>query len=997
MRLEIGHPPGNPFWTLTHRVLTSFVAPRHAALVVNAASALFSALASLLLYLISFRAIRLLTSGAVLPVAAASVCGALMFAWCDSTLFSAVEAEVYSMSTFLTALMIWLMTVWYSKPDTPSSSRILLLIAYLAGLSIGVHQLNLLVLPALAAILVYKRYPGRVTWKLVLALAVSMGVIGFILKGIMPLSFHLAALCELVTVNHFGWPYFSGVIAFAIIAVALIVAMLWIVARRGRLRVYMAAWSFTLLIIGYTCYSLILIRGVANPPINEGVPATAFDLERYINREQYGSTPLLYGRTPFSKSVLLQTFDADSTPQYKRFALRKKSPRYTLYSPAAQLSYRSGFVTHADSAANNNVEARRHGYVLTEYNYEQITTPELNMWLPRITSSAPADLEEYEAWAGMDTASMAKMAVSDAMDSEGNFIRRTDEDGRPVAPIGHRPTYLQNLTFFGGYQLGYMYFRYLMWNFSGRQNDFPTTGEADHGNFITGIRPIDDAMLGPQSLLPAEAGRDNKGRNIYFMVPLLLGLVGLGWLICRGRKGRRMAMVSGLLFVLTGIAIVVYLNQSPGEPRERDYTFLVSYMVFAFWGGCGVYALASALRTPKSIAAATIASLVVPGWMLAQNYDDHCRRGRDTATAAASNILRSLAPNTILFVDGDNYTFPLWYAREALGIRPDVRIININYLAVPSYLRSLAIPTAGGDAVKMTAPTGIFDYGRFGRVKIPQSQGADTIDAIKALRSIYAPGEPSETPAAPSRYLRLGESAIVDLTEVGAFSGSGSRLPLRSLAMLDIAATAAADPQHRPVAWLVNLPQRSFNGLLPYTSDGYYVSYLHLPEWGDSIAGMPPRPILSGGADRHNVYLDPNAQKHVTYERVAAIRHAERMAGGGNPRGALTFIDSVMNLFPIEITPLRTGGEFGIAFHEAERLGSLLMRIGRETGDSSALEQGGKILAEHLALLKEWRRYRDALPPRLRRAVSFSTRRSISRIDTITHILDESGIKTPQH
>lgn len=608
--LEVGHPPGNPTWQLMANVVSHLGgSPQHAALLINLTSALAMAVAVTLLSEIIYILLRyaILRRGGPRTRSAASwcaVCGALCYGWCDSAIFSAVEAEVYALSAMVTALTVWLALRWAMarlSGRRSRATRIAILTWYVMGLSMGVHELNLLALPAMALIYWYAVRSG-------LARRRHGSGRGFRLSLRRTLSSTL--------------------------------------------------WGVLFFLTGCSTYLILPVRATANPPVNQGAPASWSAFKAYYGREQYGSKPLLYGRTPYSQPLMREEVDDEGQYSYARRFLREKK----------------------------------------DGKMEYVYPDELNMWLPRMTSGD--DIESYEAWSGMSKENMVEVYPAYALDSLGNQVYRMDNatGERVKGEKSYRPTYLQQLRYMMGYQVGYMYLRYLMWNFSGRQNNVPSTGEIDHGNFITGIGPLDDLMLGAQTSLPSELKEDNRGYNRYFMIPFMLGVLGACWLMIFGRRGRRVLAIVGILFFFTGIGIVLYLNQDPGEPRERDYSFLGSFMAFAVWIGCAFGALWHWLGTGRRRPARAllgVAVAAVPLLMLSQTYDDHDRSGRDVAGAVGSNILNSLAPHAIIFVDGDNIVFPLWYAQEVLGVRPDVTVALTGYLPSEWYRSSLLIPKDG--------------------------------------------------------------------------------------------------------------------------------------------------------------------------------------------------------------------------------------------------------------------------------------------------------------
>lgn len=658
-RLEIGHPPGNPTWQLIANVLSHLVgSARHAAIVINAMSALSMALAATLLSNIIYILLRgsLLRKpmpGATRSLTApqlANVCallGALCYAWCDSAIFSAIEAEVYALSALLTALMIWLALRWAiarSRGRIAASRRILVLTAYLAGLGVGVHELNFLVLPAMALIYWYgaRRFP--VTRN----------------KGEK----------RRIPVRTDGLPT--------------------------------ALMSLLLFIVGTTTYIIIPIRAAARPPVNTGNPATLESFLSYYNRDQYGSKPLLYGHTPYSEPLVLEEYDPETDRYDYNVYYLKEGPRGS-----------------------------------KDYVYPD----ELNMWFPRMTSSHPADIEFYEQWAGMTPDNMVKVKASVVADSTGKQMGMMNEaTGEREMRETYRPTYLQQMKYLAKYQIGFMYFRYLLWNFSGRQNNWTADGGDRYGNFITGIPPIDDAMLGPQSQLPARITDNNRGHNRYFLIPLLFGLAGIVALCLGGREGRRVCAIVAAFFLFTGLLIVIYLNQDPGEPRERDYSFLGSYMAFAIWIACGMAALIKWMVTTKKASAkqrmilqitALLTCAAVPLEMLTQTFDDHDRRDSKRAEDVLEIVLEGVEPNAIVMANGDNVVFPLWYMQEVLGMRRDITVIVLPYLTSDWYLDQLRIPGEGAPGLELEDP-------------IPQTGGSyrqsiinHIIDVNRGKRPVY--------------------------------------------------------------------------------------------------------------------------------------------------------------------------------------------------------------------------------------------------------------------
>jgi hypothetical protein len=631
-KLEVGHAPGAPLFLMMARVF-SLLAPGVAkvAMTINAFSALASAFTVLfLVWTITHLARKIMvpdnnfSTGKTLTVLGAGLVGALAFAFSDSFWFSAVEAEVYATSALFTAVVFWAILKWEDEAHEAYSNRWIILIAYLMGLSIGVHLLNLLTISALVLVYYFKKFKTSKTG-FVLAVLVSFGVVGVVQYGIIPGVIELAAQMELLFVNRFGFPYNSGVVAYAILLTVFLLGSVWLTYAKGKVVANTVMLALTMIILGYSSYSMIVIRSMANTPLNENTPNNVFTLLSYLNREQYGERPLLYGQ--YYNAPIVDS--KEGAPIYVR-----ENGKYIVSTRQTEYVYDSRFTTV----------------------------------FPRMYSSDADHIKVYKAWGG----SVGKPMT-------------VDRNGQQV--VDYRPSFLENITFFLKYQVGYMYFRYFMWNFSGKQNDMGGNGGVVRGNWMTGISVVDRYFLGPQDKLPTLM-KDNKGRNRYFLLPLILGLIGAFYQLQHRTRG---FMVVALLFFMTGLAIVLYLNQTPLQVRERDYAYAGSFYAFAIWIGMGVLALAQWMqrylsRTRAAIASTSIALLAVPALMASQNWDDHDRSGRYTAHDVAYNYLNSCAANAILFTDGDNDTFPLWYLQEVEGIRTDVRVVNLTLLASDWYI-----------------------------------------------------------------------------------------------------------------------------------------------------------------------------------------------------------------------------------------------------------------------------------------------------------------------
>lgn len=637
-KLEIGHPPGAPVFMLAANLFSQLASdPSHVALMVNLLSALLSAGCIFFLFLtVTHLARKLICSisdggmsiSQVITIEACGMVGALAYTFSDTFWFSAVEAEVYAFSSFLTALMFWLILKWENEMDKPGSTRWIVLIAYITGLSIGVHLLCLLCLPAMSFV-VYFRRAKRVTWMGMLKALIAGGLlIGVILFGLIPGVVKVGGWFELLFTNVLGCPYNTGLICYILLLTGTIVIAYYKVKQRI---VRLSLACLLMMLIGYSSYGVIFIRANAQTPMCENAPDNIFSLGSYLNREQYGKTPLFYGPAYCS--------EIDRVAEGEYLVPRQKEGQ-ALYRPVAD-------------STKQEYEVVRHDI---DYLYKN------NMYFPRMHSSRHT--KAYEDWMG--------------------GVEKKDGV----------PTTAENLRFFLSYQVNFMYWRYFLWNFVGRQNNIQGHGEVEHGNWITGFRWIDDWLLGcDTSKLPSDL-KENKGRNMFYGLPLLLGLVGMLWQWRKGREGKQQFLVVMLLFLMTGLAIVVYLNQTPLQPRERDYAYAGSFYAFAIWIGMGVGMISEKIRvksekfTTALAVLSAIACLLVPLQMASQTWDDHDRSGRYTCRDFGANYLNSMQRegHPIILTNGDNDTFPLWYNHEVEGVRTDTRVVNMEYLQTDWYI-----------------------------------------------------------------------------------------------------------------------------------------------------------------------------------------------------------------------------------------------------------------------------------------------------------------------
>lgn len=774
-KLEVGHPPGAPFFMLMSNLFSQFASsPATVAKMVNYMSALMSGACILFLFWSITHLVRKLvvadgsssvTAGQLVSIIGSGLAGALAYTFSDTFWFSAVEGEVYASSSLFTAVVFWLILKWEDVADEPHSDRWLVLIAYLTGLSIGVHLLNLLCLPAIVLVYYYKKVSAANVKGSLLALLGSGVLVAVVLYGIVPGIVKVGGWFELLFVNGLSMPFNTGAIVYAVVLVGVlawsvresymgknrkrmamsfvlavaalgipfyghgawsavigigVIALLWIYLSpkmqdmlKGKWRVSARVLNTVLLCAmmiaaGYSSYALIMIRSTANTPMDQNSPEDIFTLGEYLGREQYGTRPLFYGQT-FSSQVAYDKKDDYCEPRVKlettKYVRKDKS------SPDENDSY-------------IEIPGR------IEYEYAQ------NMFFPRMYSSSYA--EQYRSWVNI----------------KGHDVSYDRCDGQVTVNV---PTQWENLKFFFTYQVNWMYWRYFMWNFAGRQNDFQGNGEIEHGNWITGIPFIDNLRVGDQTYLPAEL-KENKGHNVFYCLPLLLGIIGLLWqAVYRGRRGIQQFWVVFFLFFMTGLAIVLYLNQTPLQPRERDYAYAGSFYAFAIWIGMGVAGLiqllllkpgpclkegvseeevAALMRRieandflndakraeaemqlagmyeevvpfrPNAALAGVVAlvCLLVPVQMASQTWDDHDRSGRYVCRDFGQNYLMSLqeSGNPVIFTNGDNDTFPLWYNQETEGFRTDARTCNLSYLQTDWYIDQMKRPAYGSPALPIT-------------------------------------------------------------------------------------------------------------------------------------------------------------------------------------------------------------------------------------------------------------------------------------------------------
>ena len=704
-KLDVGHPPGAPFSMLVGHFFSLFAKdPGHVAMMVNSISALCSAFVILFLFwTITHLARKIIikseadyTTANIIAILGAGFVGAMAFTFSDTFWFSAVEGTVFGFSALFTSLVFWLILKWERSSDRPGSDRWLILIAYMMGLSVGVHLLNLLTIPALVLVFYFKKNTPTAKG-IIFSLLGGAVLLAAVLYGLIPGFLEVSGWFELLFVNTFGFgfnsgllfyvaltmgllawgiyesyinknylriaiscilaivveglPFFSGSVILGIIIIGCLSAYFYY--QRAKIK---ARWVNTSLImismfmIGFSSYSVIVIRAAAKPTMNQNDPDNVFSLKYYLNREQYGATPLLYG--------------AVYNAQVKRVV------EGNTWAPV-QIKGEPIYTPKPKTSANDKDE-----YIINGYKTDYAKVDEFNMLFPRMYDDKPQSIEAYKFWGKI---------TGETVNYEYCGQQRSDI----------KPTFIENMRFFFNYQINFMYWRYFMWNFSGRQNDMQSYGEIDKGNWITGIGFIDNMLVGDQKNLPSEL-KNNKAHNTYYLLPLLLGLLGMLFMIYGGKHGVEGFWLVTLLFLFTGLAIVVYLNQTPYQPRERDYAYAGSFYAFCIWIGFGALGLIKAInkyfpKIPRTAAAAIVilCSLGVPALMGEQNWDDHDRSNRYTCRDFGQNYLSSLKPNAIIFTNGDNDTFPLWYNQEVEGVGSDVRVCNLSYLQTDWYIAQM--------------------------------------------------------------------------------------------------------------------------------------------------------------------------------------------------------------------------------------------------------------------------------------------------------------------
>jgi hypothetical protein len=866
-KLQVGHPPGAPLFMIMGRVMSLLAGDdvTKVSVMINILSALMSA--GTILFL--FWTLTILTrkiiapngevnAGQLITIMGSGFVGALAYTFSDSFWFSAVEGEVYASSSFFTAIVFWAMFKWEQVADERHGNRWIILIAYLMGLSIGIHLLNLLTIPALAFIYYFRNY--KVTTGGIIKTAMAgVAILGVVQFGIISGLVQLASKIELMFVNGFGLPFWSGFIFFFLALIAAIAYGLIYTHRNNMPIRNLALLCVAFLLIGYSSYAMIVIRSNANPPMDENDPEHAFNLLGYINREQYGDRPLFFGQYYNARQVDLE----EGAMQY----------------------------TKGDDK-----------YIETTRKITPVYEKENSTIFPRMYSSQENHISAYKEWAGIKG------------------------DGKP--------TFAQNLKFFWNYQIVHMYWRYFMWNFVGRQNDIQGHGGFNRGNWISGIDFIDEMRLGPQGEL-ADSMKNNKAMNKFYFLPLILGLIGMIW---HYRRDNHDAWTVMLLFFFTGIAIVIYLNTYPYQPRERDYAYAASYYAFAIWIGLGVAALAEKLAKKSNLAVAGAATtalclVAVPGVMAKEGWDDHNRSHRYTSRDFAWNYLQSCAPNAIIFTNGDNDTFPLWYAQDVEGVRTDVRVVNLSLLNTDWYIDQMKRKAYQSDAVPFSFEhrqyvQGTRDYLPFYDRQLPgYTNLKDVMDFIKSdapeakVRTqggselSYLPTKKFMIPVDKQAVIKNGVVAPEDydkIVDTIYWEMDRSYIMKADLMILDL---IAHNDWTRPIYFAVTVGNDSYLSLEPYFQlEGLAYRFVPIrtaPDAGgqtgrvgkDQMYNNMMNKFLWGNLKREDVYLDQNNLNMTMNFRNNFSRLAESMLESGKVDSAIKVLDKMNEEMPDKTVP----------------------------------------------------------------------------------------------
>lgn len=881
--LEIGHPPGAPLFMLIGRFFTMFTTPENAAVAINAMSALSSSFTILFLFWSITAIIKkivvktgVMDKAAMIAVFGSAVVGSLAYTFSDSFWFSAVEGEVYAMSSLFTAAVFWGILKWDAVAHESHSTRWLVFIAYLMGLSIGVHLLNLLAIPAMV-FLYYFKTRELTAKRFFIASGVSVLILGIVQFGIIPGTYKLASIFELFMVNTLGMPFHSGLVFYFILLAGLVAYGLYYTQQKGKVLWNTVLLCFSVIIIGYSTYSVILIRSAANPPMDENNPENVFSLLSYLNREQYGSAPFLSGQFYNTPLDSREPFVEGKTVYYQN----KETGKYE--------------ATNKGEKDKPNYDEKASGF------------------FPRMWSSQSNHTRDYKMW----------------VDIKGKNVRASNGETIKI------PTFGDNLAFLFNYQWGHLYWRYFMWNFAGRQSDVQnsTPNEIVNGNWISGIKPIDAARLGNQDKL-SKSVTENKGHNRYFLLPLILGIIGLIYQFIKDPKDW---LILALLFFFTGLAINFYTNPPSPQPRERDYAYVGSFYVFAIWIALGVYALYEILgkkiqRLASAGLVTTICLLAVPVLMANQNWDDHDRSKRYTARDFAKNYLNSCAPNAILFTNGDNDTFPLWYVQDVEGFRTDVRVVNLSLLNTDWYIEQMRRKAWDSDGIPQMLPDHkirqntndyvyVYDRGLEGHTDVDEIIKFVADDSPKSKitgnnnkQIDYLPTKKFKISVDKEVVLANGTVSkdkadrVLDNVE---WSIEANGIYKKDLIILDI---LAANDWKRPIYFAITTGDDAYLGLTDYFQiEG--LAYRLVPYKAQSFDGQTGEVNTEvmyenlmtefewGGMNKSEIYMDENNRRMCMNFRNNFARLAGDYIRQGKKEKALEVLDKCLEVIPHKNVP----------------------------------------------------------------------------------------------
>lgn len=884
-RLEVGHPPGAPLFMMIGRVFSAMVSPEEAGRAINMLSATCSAVTILFLFWsITYiarkyigKTAETLTPANIVAILGSGLVGSLAFTFSDSFWFSAGEGEVYAMSAMFTAVTIWALFKWDEQADEPHSDRWLVLIAYLIGLSIGVHLLNLLCIPAVGFVYYFRKWEKPTTVGILVTGVISVLVLGLVQNAIIPGIVYLSFLFEYFFVNDIGMPFNSGSIIYAVFLIGLVIGGLYWAHKAIKPKMATAILSFAVLVIGYCSFGMILVRSAADPPMDQNDPENAIRLLSYLNREQYGSWPLLYGQYWNTPVIDYE----DGTPVYYK-----------------------------------NEELGEYSIADERKNSVPVYDPEFMTMFPRMWRTEPAKVEAYKSWSNY----------------VGTPIPRMDPRTGQTTLL-NKPTFGENMKFFFKYQFNWMYWRYFMWNFVGRQNDTQGHGGPLDGNWVSGINFIDEARLGPQD--KPEVLQRNKGNNEYYFLPFLLGLLGFVFMMERDYKW---GLVVFLLWLMTGIAIIAFLNQGPLEPRERDYAFAGSFYAFAIMIGLGVTALYYYLRKVfekqkmvGAIGVTVVMLFAVPGIMAKENWDDHDRSGRYTARDMAKNYLDACAPDAILFSMGDNDTFPLWYVQEVEGYRTDVRVVNLSYLGIDWYIEQMQRKVYKSERLPLTLKIDQYRQGTRDFIPIiPKSpyQGNNVrVDQLlqyvldedkkemmgnNELMNIL-PTRGFKIPITDQDKQRIIQNGVVKPEDAGKIVNSlewklrgGKRfLSKADLVMMDILAHFNWE---RPVYFTTTIGRDGYFGLEEYFRlEGFAYRLVPIYNKKTELTGSVDTDILYenlmekfqwGGIEDPDIFLDHTNTRLLGNIRLYFAQLAEALEKEGDTQRAIAVVDRIFEKLP---------------------------------------------------------------------------------------------------